>query len=300
MKIQTSLSLLCIFLVVACGEANTNQSPHLSTHTSLSTAKAEAWTVKPINQEWQTRNCNREGQPCLEVIVNYPQFKGDNNAITKIINQVIKQQVINVLGNYRFSENPNPKLPDLETVVQELFLDFNQQIEPNSVLANHWMIEINGKQASATPRTVTMSISEYSYLGGAHPNSRQTYLNFNKKTGQLIQIEDFIANKELLLNLAEQKFREAYNLTPAQDLTAAGLFENQLVLPQNFAITQEGLRLFYNTYEIGPYAAGTYEVNLPWTRLEDVLKENSIIDPDFLSSFNDSLVIQSCLSLAPL
>jgi len=292
MKIQTSLSLLCIFLVVACGEANTNQSPHLSTHTSLSTAKAEAWTVKPINQEWQTRNCNREGQPCLEVIVNYPQFKGDNNAITKIINQVIKQQVINVLGNYRFSENPNPKLPDLETVVQELFLDFNQQIEPNSVLANHWMIEINGKQASATPRTVTMSISEYSYLGGAHPNSRQTYLNFNKKTGQLIQIEDFIANKELLLNLAEQKFREAYNLTPAQDLTAAGLFENQLVLPQNFAITQEGLRLFYNTYEIGPYAAGTYEVNLPWTRLEDVLKENSIIDPDFLSSFNDSLMVQ--------
>ncbi len=292
MKIQTSLSLLCIFLVVACGEANTNQSPHLSTHTSLSTAKAEAWMVKPINQEWQTRNCNREGQPCLEVIVNYPQFKGDNNAITKSINQVIKQQVINVLGNYRFSENPNPKLPDLETVVQELFLDFNQQIEPNSVLANHWMIEINGKQASATPRTITMSISEYSYLGGAHPNSRQTYLNFNKKTGQLIQIEDFIANKESLLNLAEQKFREAYNLTPTQDLTAAGLFENQLVLPQNFAITQEGLRLFYNTYEIGPYAAGTYEFNIPWTSLENVLKENSIIDPDFLLSFNDRLMVK--------
>jgi len=281
MKIQTSLSLLCIFLVVACGEANTNQSPHLSTHTSLSTAKGEAWMVKPINQEWQTGNCDKEGQPCFEVIVHYPQFKGNNNAITTHINQVIKQQVINLLGDYRFSENPNPKLPDLETIVQELFLDFNQQIEPNSVLANHWMIEINGEQASATPTTITMSISEYSYLGGAHPNSRQTYLNFDKKTGQLIQIEDFITNKELLLNRAERQFREAYNLTPTQDLSAAGLFENQLVLPQNFAITQEGLYLFYNTYEIGPYAAGTYEVNIPWTRLEDILKEDSLIDPDF-------------------
>lgn len=283
MKIQISLSLLCIFLVVACGEANTNQFPHLSTHTALSIAQAKAWSVKPINEEWQTGNCDTEGQPCFEVIVNYPQFKGGDNTITTNINQVIEQQVIELLGNYQFSENSNPQVADLEMIVQELFLDFNQQIEPNSVLASNWMIEINGEQVSATPTTITMSISEYSYLGGAHPNSRQTYLNFNKKTGQLIKIEDFITNRELLLNLAEKQFREAYNLNPTQDLTAAGLFENQLVLPQNFAITQEGLHLFYNPYEIGPYAAGTYEVNLPWTRLEDVLKENSIIDPEFSS-----------------
>jgi ABC-type transport system substrate-binding protein len=143
------------------------------------------------------------------------------------------------------------------------------------------MIEINGEQASATPTTITVIISEYSYTGGAHPNSRQTYLNFNQTTGELIQLEDFITNQELLLNLAEQQFREAYQLASDQDLSAAGLFENQLVLPQNFAITQEGLYLFYNTYEIGPYAAGPYEVNIPWTRLEDILKKDSIIDPDF-------------------
>jgi len=279
MKIKTSLSLLCIFLVVACGKPNSNQSPHLSTHTALTVAKAEQWLVKPINQQWQTGNCESDTQPCFEVTVNYPHLEGKNNAIAAKINEVIQQQVIALLGNYQFADSADRQKQSLETIVQNLFLDFNQQIERNAVLTNHWTIEINGEQASATQNTMTIILSQYAYTGGAHPNSFETYLNFNKETGQLIQIEDFVADKKLLLTVVEQQFREAYDLTADQDLTTAGLFENQLVLPQNFAITKEGLLLFYNTYEIAPYAAGPYTVRIPWTRLEDVLKEDSII-PD--------------------
>lgn len=280
MKIKTSFSLLCIFLVVACGKPNPNQSPRLSAHPSLNVAKAEKWLVKPINQKWQTGNCESNNQPCFEVIVNYPHLEGKNDAITANINEVIQQQVIALLGNYQFADSADRQKQSLETIVQNLFLDFNQQIEGNAVLTNHWTIEVNGEQASATQNTITIILSQYAYTGGAHPNSFQTYLNFNKETGQLIQIEDFVTDKKLLLTVVEQQFREAYDLTAEQDLTAAGLFENQLVLPQNFAMTKEGLLLFYNTYEIGPYAAGPYTVKIPWTRLEDVLKEDSVIAPD--------------------
>ncbi len=117
-------------------------------------------------------------------------------------------------------------------------------------------------------------ISNYSYLGGAHPNSYQTYLNFNRKTGELIQLEDITLDQEAVLNVAEQQFRTTYNLSPEDPLTKAGLFENELVLPKNFAITNKGLIFLYNPYEIGPYAAGYYEFTIPWESLAGLVKRN--------------------------
>ena len=271
MKCQTSLSLLSLLLLISCGDQIKNESFQASTNSPVILAQQPNWTIKIIKQQWQSGNCETKEKPCFEIRVSYPQFQGSNDEIVKTVNRSIQEKTINLISGYDFSENDNKKQQDLDQIVQEIFLDFNQSLQDAPrMIANHWTIELNGEKSSETENTITVLLSEYSYLGGAHPNSYQTYLNFNKETGEIISLEDLVREKEIVLQIAEKRFREVYEIAPNRPLSDAGLFDNQLTLPENFAITKEGLLFFYNTYEIGPYATGTYEFIIPWEQLSGV------------------------------
>ncbi|AFZ42453.1 hypothetical protein PCC7418_0216 [Halothece sp. PCC 7418] len=268
MKLQNSLSLLCILLLISCGDQIKNQSFQSSGNSPFILTEQPNLTIKISEQKWQTGNCEAEGKPCFEITVNYPQFQGSNDEILKRVNRSIQEQVLQSISDYNFSEDDENKQQDLDQIVEAIFLDFNQTFQDATMqVANHWTIELTGEQISETENTITVVLSEYSYMGGAHPNSYQTYLNFNKKTGDIIQLKDLITEEETVLEVAEKRFREVYDVAPNRPLTEAGLFENQLTLPENFAITQEGLLFFYNTYEIAPYAAGRYQFTIPRQQL---------------------------------
>ena len=271
--IKNSVSLFCILSLVACVE---NSQVNVSKSSSPSESKVtnmEDFKLGKIERTWQTGNCKIEGNPCFTIEVSYPQFLDNNaNSLAKI-NTAIKQEINHSLQGYQFEQNRNSENQSLDKIVEDIFFTFNQDIEENNLLPNSWVIELKGEQEIKTKNTLTILISEYSYLGGAHPNSYQTYLNFNQKTGALIQLEEIISDPEAVLELAEQQFRKTYDLSPEERLTNAGLFENQLVLPENFAMTKEGLIFLYNPYEIGPYAAGYYEFQISWERLEGLVNK---------------------------
>ncbi|MDR9404500.1 MAG: DUF3298 and DUF4163 domain-containing protein [Halothece sp. Uz-M2-17] len=271
MKFQTSLSLVCLLLLTSCNNKVQNEFSDLSADSEVILTEREDWVIQIIEKEWETGNCETENQPCFEVMINYPQFQGDNSGIVEIVNEFIQTKVVQSISGYNFSDNDEKKKQDLDQIVQEIFIDFNQSLQDAPrMIANHWTIELNGEKSSETENTITVLLSEYSYLGGAHPNSYQTYLNFNKETGEIISLEDLVREKEIVLQIAEKRFREVYEIAPNRPLSDAGLFDNQLTLPENFAITKEGLLFFYNTYEIGPYATGTYEFIIPWEQLSGV------------------------------
>jgi len=46
---------------------------------------------------------------------------------------------------------------------------------------------------------------------------------------------------------------------------------------ENFYITDESINYVFNPYEIAPYYMGQTEVVIPFYRLKDILKPNSII-----------------------
>lgn len=269
--ITKSISCLCILSLVACSEAPqiTSSSPSESIVATTEEVKQEK-----VEKEWATGNCKTENDPCFQIQISYPQFLDVKGKPLAKINATIEKEITNSLQNYQFEANRDSKSQTLDEIVEEIFLTFNQQLEEKDLIPNSWVIELEGKQKSKADNTLTILISNYSYLGGAHPNSYQTYLNFNQKTGELIQLEDIVLDQEAVLNIAEQQFRTTYDLSPDESLTNAGLFENKLELPENFAITKKGLRFVYNPYEIGPYAAGYYQFTIAWDSLEGLVNRN--------------------------
>ena len=272
--IKNSVSLLCILSLFGCAENSQFNVSDSSSHRESMVRTTEDLQLKEIKKKWQTGNCKSEGDPCFTIEVSYPQFLDTNaNSLAKI-NRIIKKEVSHSLQSYQFEQNRDSATQSLDQIVKDIFFTFNEEIEQNNLLPNSWVIELKGEQASETKNTLTILITEYSYLGGAHPNSYQTYLNFNRETGELIQLEEVISDPEAVLEIAEQQFRETYDLSSEETLTKAGLFENKLVFPENFVMTKEGLIFLYNPYEIGPYAAGYYEFQISWERLEGLVNKN--------------------------
>jgi hypothetical protein len=117
---------------------------------------------------------------------------------------------------------------------------------------------------------VTLSISDYTFMGGAHPNGFISYFTFDKENGARLLKEDFISNIEEITAMAEPIFREAHELGPEDDLEEAGYWfeNNKFRLNQNFYFDDTDMIFYFNNYEITAYAAGPSEIRIPINRIK--------------------------------
>jgi hypothetical protein len=107
-------------------------------------------------------------------------------------------------------------------------------------------------------------LDEYSYLGGAHPNTARTYRSYDLQTGEPITLNAIFSPAALaeVEHLAEVDFRRARGVPPGASLEEEGFWfeEGQFALNDNWAIVDDGLLFYYNPYEVAAYAAGPTEV----------------------------------------
>ena len=117
------------------------------------------------------------------------------------------------------------------------------------------------------------------YSGGAHPNAVQVAYNLDIANCRQLVLEDII-REEAAPELAKL-VREGVDAKFAMIDGGNGLFEdygdtidNSMVygnMTPYWYLNDTGLVIFYNQYELGPYAAGIIKVELPYESLEGIL-----------------------------
>lgn len=119
------------------------------------------------------------------------------------------------------------------------------------------------------------------YSGGSHPNSVQTAYNLDIENQRLLHLEDVILEEAApeLAKLVRARVDEKFTMIDGGN----GLFEdygdiidNSMVygnMTPYWYMNNEGLVIFYNQYELGPYAAGIIKAELPYADLEGILLE---------------------------
>ena len=82
--------------------------------------------------------------------------------------------------------------------------------------------------------------------------------------------------EEELRKLGEDQFRLVRDLSQDEDLGEAGFWfdDNKFSLNDNFALTEDGIRFFYNSYEIAPYALGTTDITISYDSIKNLLISN--------------------------
>lgn len=149
--------------------------------------------------------------------------------------------------------------------VKAQYNDYLEVKDPETVV--DWQVSRSAFILFANNEFASVVVKNEGFLGGAHGFSDEQIFVFASKTGRALGWDDILSpdSKEIFAKAAEAEFRRARNIAPSQTLQEAGFtFENDtFALSKNFAVTDKGISLHYNPYEVGPYVMGATDCVVP-------------------------------------
>lgn len=114
---------------------------------------------------------------------------------------------------------------------------------------------------------LSIVFQDYQFAGGAHGGINQFAYTVNLKTGQFYELKDFFKEGTDYMNVINQAVKAGLD---ERDLTAA-LFEpfTSIREDQGFYLSNDGLVVYFQQYEILAYAAGIQEFTVDYDGLEE-------------------------------
>ena len=110
--------------------------------------------------------------------------------------------------------------------------------------------------------------------GGTHAVNQQVIMNFEAKTGRLLNIRDvFIEGfEEQLKPLLLKALQEKTSLATMKALNDNGyLRHSDIYVPANFILGSDAVTFVYNPDEIAPYTVGSIELTIPYATVDRIL-----------------------------
>lgn len=263
MRIFTlSMLISMIIFLVTCQE---NRDDHAITRTELK--------FETFSQTWLAPNCELDTTLCARVEVDYPMIADDPTGMGKVINDSILYFVKSSINSFQIEASATD-VP-ISNLVNDFFTEYEVFLQDFPDFEMPWSVEIKGNVLYNSPKIISIELEQFSFTGGAHPNYGITLLTFDLERGKPLYLEDVINDKEQLKGIAKEKFRVARELEQGESLENAGFyFGDSFTLPSNFALTKDGLYLFYNPYEVGAYVLGSTSFTIPYKEIEDILTIN--------------------------
>ncbi len=260
---KTVSVFVTLFFLFACGEYQGQ------------TSQPQKISFEQIEQSEKEGCDNPNSDYCAEIIIGYPVFSiPEKKKIEMKINNFIKNELLISI----FSE---VKIDSFDELADSFFDEYRQFKTDDPSSYQKWFIERSGTVKFFNDNFMSLTFSEYSYLGGAHPNSYTLFTVLDMNNGNKITLEDIFSSgyKPILNKVAEEEFRKLKELGEYEDLDEAGYWfdDNRFSINDNFAISDEGLTFYYNSYEIAAYAYGPTELIIPLAKISQLIKDGGIL-----------------------
>ena len=200
------------------------------------------------------------GENCAKLKLSWPVASGGEAASQ--INQAIDDQM-------SFFVQTGEDFAPLDSMIALYFRSFEEFKAEFPDSYGGWEIEATGEVSYQSDSTLSVYFSQFSFLGGAHPNSVVTFLNFNPNTGEALSVDRLILDETAVFNLTEQKFSEFHEVEKGVNLVDDGRFflpETGFFLANAVGFKDDKFWVIYIPYEIGPYVLGYTE--LEFTKAE--------------------------------
>jgi hypothetical protein len=231
---------------------------------------------KLVKYEKQSEGCDslREDN-CAKIRIEFPQ-------ITNFENEAIKDKINNSIESlFSMNENFTSDSIDINAEMESFIADYEDYISEFPDAFQSWFIERTGEVKLNKGNIYSIDFMEYSYTGGAHPNTIVVFKNYNLSNGEEITLDEIISPSKQsdLTRIGETEFRKLKELTAEADLGQAGFWfeSNEFYLNDNFLITDSSLVFYYNNYEITAYAFGPTELSVPFVKIKTLVEEKSLI-----------------------
>ncbi len=255
-----------VVLIASCGERS---SPSNSGQEQEDTEDSPALSFILDTLTQQSPNCATDSSNCAKVHLVFPYAERGPTAMCVAFNRLQLRFLRASLADVNGEEEGGT----VEEIMNRFLEDYKELQGENLPFSMPWSLETEGQVLFQNDKFVSVQLHQYSYTGGAHPNTFSTVWMFNKTNNEPLRWQDLGVKTDTLEVIAEQAFREAAEIPTSKTLEEAGFFEGEeFSLPQNYGLVKDGLLLYYNTYEIAPYVFGPTEVVIPWADLKVVFE----------------------------
>ncbi|MCW5746902.1 MAG: DUF3298 domain-containing protein [Alphaproteobacteria bacterium] len=141
-----------------------------------------------------------------------------------------------------------------------------------------WYLEGGHDVLVATRGLVTVAAYWSIYSGGAHPNHGRTAWQVDVVRGRLLSLEDLFEPSsgwpDAITALVRADLKKQFEERPGNDeaLEPAAL-RKAVIETRRWIFAKDKVTLTFDPYEVGPYAAGPYEVDLSYAQLARYLRK---------------------------
>lgn len=157
---------------------------------------------------------------------------------------------------------------ELLAIAKEAYADLGKE---------NWHAFASGETFSSErtdAEVISFTITDYWDMGGAHPNSGRSGLNFSTATGKKLELEDVTADKEAAVTVINE-----FLLAETKKEEYAGMFFEgyeesigDILTEDSWYLGGDGFHIIVNEYIISPHAAGILDFVIPYGEA-DFLKE---------------------------
>ena len=158
-------------------------------------------------------------------------------------------------------ENKNTILTDYENLKSQAEDDLKAAKEGGYEVYTPYSTECSFYVNRADNRVLSLGKSGYDYWGGAHGTGYSTGCNYNAQTGEELRIQDVVTDVDTFAGLIEAKVYESGLTRDDLFLDEEETLKDYILKAAadhtlNWEITNEGVTVWFNPYEISYYAAG--------------------------------------------
>jgi uncharacterized protein DUF3298/peptidoglycan-N-acetylmuramic acid deacetylase PdaC-like protein len=194
-----------------------------------------------------------------EIAAQYPQITGGNNPNFEKFNQAARASVTKTVADFRKEMAPQ---------------EGQDEPRPEGSMGSDLNVSYSIALAQDDLISVEFEVGSY-YQGAAHPNSYSEVLNYDLKNGKQLKLSDlFKPGAKYLQAIAtyciadlKKQGKEKGLLDEEIEKGAAASAKNY----QSWTITKRGLGIDFDSYQVGPYAAGPQFVLVPYSTLKDLI-----------------------------
>jgi hypothetical protein len=156
-------------------------------------------------------------------------------------------------------ENYLKTLSDLENY-------FSKNMDITNMATSNWLYTENVILKSPQNNGIVIERELETYSGGAHGMRYKQYYVIDLESLKRIGIDDMFRDYQgdNVRAIVYRELRRYSGLNEDQPLSEGIFFDDAPELTSNFYVTERGLGLHWNPYEIAPYSEGYIDIILPW------------------------------------
>jgi hypothetical protein len=206
----------------------------------------------------QVRESNKKLR--YEIAAQYPQLTGGNNPNFEKFNQAARAPVTKRIAGFKKDMAP----------------EAGEEPPPEGSMGSDLSISYTVNLAQDDLVSIQFDVSSY-FQGAAHPNSSSEVINFDLKNGKQLKLGDLfkpgarylqtIANY-CVADLKKQSKEKKLDLSDDQIAEGAAAKATNY---ESWTITNKGVGINFDAYQVGPYAAGPQYVLVPYSTLKDLV-----------------------------